>query len=296
MNSFQKKSLFIKQSLIFNSFDIVGDWWNFKEINSPFSRIYLITEGEGWVFLNNQEFHLTPGKLFLIPKFTFHSYKCKDRMGHFYYCFLDEIIEGVGMYDLIQFNNLVDAKPEDYSLFSRLNELNPNRSIINPDPATYDNKETIHSFSQKDQQQNLAGIIETQGIMLLLTSRFINEKDTEKDNSHFTKGRLNKVNYYIDQNLHNKITLADLANQACLSADYFSSVFNEIMGIRPMEYVIKKRIERAQMLLLTTNLTISQIAEKVGISNNSYFSTLFKKYSRQTPEAYQKLHQRFQEL
>ena len=60
-----------------------------------------------------------------------------------------------------------------------------------------------------------------------------------------------------------------------------------------MEYVNKKRIERAQMLLLSTNLSISQVAEKVGISNNSYFSTLFQKYNLQTPDDYQKSHHNY---
>ena len=296
MNLDQTYTPFIKQTLVFNSFDEVGNWWNFKEVSSPFSRLYLITEGVASVFMYNQNFNLTPGKLFLIPKFTLHSYQCEKMMKNYYICFLDEMFEGVGMYDLFVFNNLVDSHPDDYTLFKRLNDLNPNRSIINPDPAIYDNKETVHSFSQKSKQQRLTDVIESQGIMLQLTSRFINEEETKKNHFLASKVRMNKVNYFIDQNLHSKITLDDLANQACLNADYFSKIFNEIMGIRPMEYINKKRIERAQMLLITTNLSISQTAEKVGISNNSYFSTLFKKHTRQTPEEYQKLQQHFPKL
>jgi len=57
-----------------------------------------------------------------------------------------------------------------------------------------------------------------------------------------------------------------------------------------MEYVNRIRIERAQMLLVTTDLPIKQIAEKVGIASNSYFSTLFKKQSLHTPDEYKKMH------
>jgi AraC-like DNA-binding protein len=292
MNLEQTNIPFIKQTLVFNSFSEVGNWWNFKEISSPFTRLYLITEGEASVLMNNQKFQLTPGKLFLIPKFTLHSYQCEEMMKNYYICFLDEMFESAGMYDLIVFNNLVNSHPDDYTLFKRLNDLNPNRSIFNPDPATYDNKETVHSFSQKSKLQRLTDIIESQGIMLQLTSRFINEEETKKNHFLASKVRMNKVNYFIDQNLHSKITLDDLANQACLNADYFSKIFNEIMGIRPIEYINKKRIERSQMLLISTNLSISQIAEKVGISNNSYFSTLFKKLTHLTPDEYQKLHYR----
>ena len=288
INSFQKSSIIIRQTLLFNSFEVVGNWWKFKEVISPFTRLYLITEGEGWVYHNNQEFHLSPGKLFLIPKFTFHSYRCNESMGHFYLCFLDEMIENVGMYDLFQFNYLVDARPEDYNLFSRLNELNPGRRIINPDPATYDNQNTVLSFSQRMSNQSISELLETQGIMLQLTSRFIADKPTEKSSNQHSKAKLSKVYHYIDQNLNKKITLSDLSGLVCLSEDYFSKIFNETMGVRPMEYVNRKRIERAQMLLVTTNLSISQIAEKVGVSNYSYFSTLFKKYTLTTPEGYQK--------
>lgn len=290
MSSILSPSVIIRQILLFNSFEVVGSWWKFREVISPFTRLYLITEGEGWVYHNNREFHLTPGKLFLIPKFTFHSYKCNGSMGHFYLCFLDEMIENAGMYDLFQFNYLVDARPEDYSLFSRLNELNPGRRIVNPDPATYDNQNTVLSFSQRMKNQNVSQLIETQGIMLQLTSRFIVEKPAEKSARFQSKARLGKVYHYIDHNLNKKITLSDLSGQVCLSNDHFSRIFSEIMGVRPMEYVNRKRIERAQMLLVTTNLSISQIAEKVGISNYSYFSTLFKKYTLTTPEAYQKMH------
>jgi YesN/AraC family two-component response regulator len=280
----------LKQTLIFNSFTVVGSWWNFKNVKSPFSRLYLITEGEGWIYIHNRILHLTPGKLCLIPKFTFHSYKCDESLGQYYICFLDEMMEGAGMYDLYQFENLVDAQPSDIKLFERLNKLNPNGSIINPDPATYDNKESIHSFS-KDSRQKPSRAMETQGIMLQLTSRFISDEIKGEPDFKKSKGSLNKVNYYIDQNIHKKITLTDLANIACLSEDYFSKIFNNIMGIRPMEYLNRKRIERAQMLLITNNLPISQIAEKVGILNYSYFSTLFKKYTLQTPQTYKRLHE-----
>lgn len=289
-NPIHKSSILIRQTLLFNSFDVVGKWWKFKEVISPFTRLYLITGGEGWVYHSNQEFHLTPGKLFLIPKFTFHSYRCDESMGHFYMCFLDEMNENVGMYDLFQFNFLVDSRPEDYNLFLRLNELNPGRRIVNPDPATYDNKNTVHSFLHLIHNQDISSVVETQGIMLQLTSRFIIDKPIEKTLNLQAKTKLSKVCHYIDQNLNKKIQLSDLSALVCLSDDYFSKLFNETMGIRPIDYVNQKRIERAQMLLLTTNLAISEVAEKVGISNYSYFSTLFKKYTLSSPEAYQKMH------
>lgn len=279
----------ITHSLLFNSFDKVGEWWNYKNTISPFNRLYLITEGEAWVSLDNTSYHLTPGKLFLIPKFTFHSYRCDNAMGHFYLCFFDEIAFCESLFDSFEFSFLVDAKKGDDILFERLNQLNPEGRINNPDPASYDNSKSLYSFAKNRKQLAVADIIEIQGIIYQLVSRFIANSATHSSVIASRK-RFSKLTTYIHQHLDAKISLHDLANMACLSPDYLSKQFLEVMGVRPMDYVNRIRIERAQMLLVTTDLPIKQIAEKVGIASNSYFSTLFKKQTLNTPEEYKKMH------
>lgn len=278
----------ITLSLIYNSFEMVADWWNYQNVISPFNRIYFITEGEGWVQFNNTNYHLTPGKLFLIPKFTFHNYRCNDKMGHYYICFFDELAFGENIHDCFGFQHLVDAITGDELLFRRINEINPSGKIHNPDPAIYDNDKTLYSFTSHRHLIKTSGIIEIQGIIYQLVSRFIS--DCQSPHSNTQKKRLSKITHYVQQNLHKKLALKDLAELVCLSPDYFSSLFLEVMGIRPMEYVNRIRIERAQLLLLTTDLTVTQIAENVGIASNSYFTTLFKKQTLTTPELYKQLH------
>ncbi len=51
----------------------------------------------------------------------------------------------------------------------------------------------------------------------------------------------------------------------------------EIMEIRPIDFINNKRLERAQLLLTTTDKPLQDIAEKVGIPNLSYFSRMFKR-------------------
>jgi len=279
----------ITHSLLFNSFDKVGKWWNYKNIISPFNRLYLITEGEAWVTLDSTTFHLTPGKLFLIPKFTFHSYRCDESMGHFYLCFFDEIAFCESLFDSFEFRFLVESHKGDEVLFERLNRLNPDGRIHNPDPASYDNNKSLYSFTQSRKQLSIADIIEIQGIIYQLISRFM-VASTKPSHNAASRKRFSKLINYIHQHLDASLSLNELAEMACLSPDYFSKQFLEVMGIRPLEYVNRIRIERAQMLLLTTDLAIKQIAEKVGIASNSYFSTLFKKQTLCTPEEYRTIH------
>lgn len=279
----------ITHSLLFNSREKVGEWWNYKNILSPFNRLYLITEGEAWVSFDNITYHLTPGKLFLIPKFMFHSYCCKTEMEHFYLCFFDELAFCESLYESFEFNFLVDAQRGDAILFERLNKLNPEGRINNPNPASYDNSKSLYSFTKNRKQLSIADIIEIQGIIYQLVSRFItrNSKQSQLIASH---KRFSKLTNYIHKHLDAHISLNDLAEMACLSPDYLSKQFLDVMGVRPLEYVNRIRIERAQMLLVTTDLSVKQIAEKVGIASNSYFSTLFKKQTLCTPEKYKQMH------
>ncbi len=279
----------VAHSLVYNSFEIVADWWNYKNIISPFNRIYLITDGEGWVYMDDKKYHLTPGMLFLIPKYTFHSYRCDHSMGHFYVCYFDEGVFCNGFTDGLTFNYLVNSNINDRCLFERINELNPEGRIKNPDPAVYDNNKALHSISTSRNLLPLKHLIEIQGIIFQLASRFICEKEVFSPSITSLK-RFSKLTKFIQQNLGSKITLPDLAKSVCLSPDYLSKHFLEIVGVRPMEYVSRVRMERAQMLLVTTDLPIKQIAEIVGIGTNSYFSTLFKKHTLLSPEEYRKIH------
>ena len=91
---------------------------------------------------------------------------------------------------------------------------------------------------------------------------------------------------YVNKNLDKRISVLDLAELMYLTPDHFSKVFKRIMGMSPCEYIQMKRIERAQALLLTSNMSIMQVAESVGICSPSQFTRLFTKIARCSPKEY----------
>lgn len=76
--------------MIYAGYYEVGKEWCYRNVLSPFSRLYLIDKGEAWVYMNKKKYKLEAGDLFIIPKFTYHTYECEDYMSHFYICFLDQ--------------------------------------------------------------------------------------------------------------------------------------------------------------------------------------------------------------
>ena len=99
---------------------------------------------------------------------------------------------------------------------------------------------------------------------------------------------MDTVIQYIHQHLGERIFVTDLATLACLTPDHFSKVFKRVMGLPPCEYILEKRIQRAQTLLLTSDLSISVIADKVGIPDLSQFSRLFTRLLHCSPREYRK--------
>ncbi len=79
----------------------------------------------------------------------------------------------------------------------------------------------------------------------------------------------------IDGNLSGKITLEDLVKAGNCSPSSVCRLFSRHLKMRPFEWINRKRIERACELLLSTDMRVGEIADKVGIGDRYYFSKLF---------------------
>ena len=90
---------------------------------------------------------------------------------------------------------------------------------------------------------------------------------------------------YIDERLAEPLTLQELAEVACLSAYYFCRVFKRTTGLSPNQYVIARRLHRAQQLLRAGQPT-EQVALAVGYADPRYFARLFRRHVGCTPASY----------
>lgn len=97
---------------------------------------------------------------------------------------------------------------------------------------------------------------------------------------------LDLIDRYIDANIEQPIALADLAAIAVLSEYYFAREFRQTVGMPPHQYLIQKRIERAKLLLTTTQLSLLEICHAVGYASQSHFSHIFKQNMGLSPRDY----------
>ncbi len=93
----------------------------------------------------------------------------------------------------------------------------------------------------------------------------------------------------IQKNLFEDLSIDDLAFLTNLSLSSFKRKFSSIYGTSPNKYITSKRLEKAQTLLNTTDLSISEIAYDCGFSDVGYFSKTFKKHYNLSPSDIRKI-------
>ena len=98
---------------------------------------------------------------------------------------------------------------------------------------------------------------------------------------------INEIKRVMDEDMSDPdFSLVALAGKINLSAGYLSGLFKQIFGIPFQDYLIKARLDRAKILLLTTSSKVYEIAAQAGFEDPNYFSSSFKKRFGQTPNQF----------
>ena len=109
--------------------------------------------------------------------------------------------------------------------------------------------------------------------------------------SSLSKWRLKRATEYMTANLAEPICLADIAAATGLSRMHFAAQFRVATGLRPHEYLIRRRIERARELLLTSRQSLVEIALDVGFKTQAHFTTVFGRFVGETPSIWRQRNQ-----
>jgi AraC family transcriptional regulator len=100
--------------------------------------------------------------------------------------------------------------------------------------------------------------------------------------------QIRRVLTYVDANLGTPIRNKDLAAVARLSEFHFNVAFRKSVGHPPHEYIIRRRMERAQGLMLSTDKALSEIAAECGLADQAHFTRLFRRFVGESPAAWRR--------
>lgn len=88
--------------------------------------------------------------------------------------------------------------------------------------------------------------------------------------------KLRKVVAYIDSHLDKRIRLSDLTDLAGFSPGHLSRTFKAALDATPQDFIKRRRIERAKILLIQSDLRLAQIAQDCGFSDQAHFTRKFR--------------------
>ncbi len=235
----------------------------------PLNRLFFPLEGSGEAEYNGRHYDLQRGKMLLIPAYAQVNLSCKQKLvkywSHFNIHILDSELDLFTLYDNcleieLAENDMVIAG----HLFERLASVysNPYKEVT-----------PLEKF-------------ETESALRLLITPFLRLLSDYRPPSQIS-GMIGLLSF-IENNLSQDLTLAELGRQVKLHPNYLSALFKEKMGLPPMVYLNRRRVQRAIYLIRTTDLTIGEITAEVGISNVQVFSKIFKKHIGQSPANFKK--------
>jgi AraC family transcriptional regulator len=130
-----------------------------------------------------------------------------------------------------------------------------------------------------------------EGISLAITAHLCGGHSASRSTtghrvSSLSKWRLKRATDFMEANLAETIGLIEIAAAAGLSRMHFAAQFRVATGLRPHEYLQRRRIERARELISTTRLPLVQIALEVGFKTQAHFTSIFSGLVGETPNVW----------
>jgi AraC-like DNA-binding protein/mannose-6-phosphate isomerase-like protein (cupin superfamily) len=233
-------------------------FYNFHRHNDQCEIIFVV-DGKGSCTQDMQNYQLKAGDLILRNKDVIHSEASdpKDPLDIWTLTITDVHLRGLEKNDIIQHGIPVLVETGTYA------------------PLILDVFEKMYRI-RTSKIPNSKYICQLQVCELLayIQNLLLADLNMGSDNS---VSLINKIRKYIDDNYMERITLQSLSKMFHVSSSYISHKMVEEFGISPINYVIKRRIGEAQHLIVSSNLSISQIARTVGYDNLDHFNRLFYK-------------------
>ena len=157
----------VKHAFVLLNVDYVrlDEKWNYRNVISPYYRIYYIDEGEGHISTDKASWVLEPGFLYLIPSFTLCNLHCPGFLGQYFIHFFEDAADGVSLFHNNRAVLKMRAEAMDIANCKRLLAINPSRKINRSDnPSVYEKSIYYREYEELNHRQSYALFLETQGI------------------------------------------------------------------------------------------------------------------------------------
>lgn len=245
-------------------------------------RFYFCIEGSGEVVVNNTAYPLTVGAMLIWKAGTAYSYRSKSKDFTCITCNFD--------YTSIGHQHKIPVAPQPSEIFQEQDLLEP--------PITFNNegcpfnetvyiqnamyllpsvKELVNEYEKKFTYYRLRCNIILSNLLLTVMQHM------EISTNHQYRNLVNEIINYIREHFHEELSNKIIGDYFGYHPTYINSLFKKYTNSSLHQYIIMAKLHNAVNLLLNTDKSIDEIAQEVNISDDHYFSRLFKSRFGMTP-------------
>lgn len=235
-------------------------------------EIGLLLEGSLQLSLEHRTCSLQKGDIYIINRFQIHSFQCADHAAK-----------------ILAFQ----IRPDFYTTINpALYFLKFEDSLIQQEPLKHTLSDLLLSSANAYFQDTLEGQLLCSSLLLSALVQLMKENNysisseqestTEKQNTL----RLNRIMQYISEHHQERLSLAELASQECITVCHMSHFISSMLGITFQQYLNQVRFEHALHLIRHTDLSATDICLTAGFSSTRYLNQMFEHYFHCTYKEY----------
>lgn len=243
-------------------------------------EIYYLFNGYRSMSVAGQEFLLRPGDLLLLPPGVAHqSWPVEGMPQHHAVINL-----GSTYLDSYLAQNHMTELEELLSGGERLLRLSSNQQ--------YQLDLQLHSLQQELTEHRIGSDYAVQAHVCLLLIFLLRNLDTEissrHSGAHRRRSDMQQVASFIEEHYADPISLAGISKIFATNASALSRSFRRYMGVPPIHYLNRVRVQAAKSMIETTELSLTEICNRVGYESLTYFGRVFREFTGVTPSQYRR--------
>lgn len=243
-----------------------------------FIEIIYISDGEGSQFVDGVEYSVKRGDMLFVNWGATHSFTSSGTMAYTEIYFSPKLVE----------NGVIT--PENAIAMLALSSFDGMRAEKSGGMVSFSGQDMIEvefilgAMKRELERGASASRNVVESYVNILIAMMLRKASSEDE--LLAEDMWQSMKSYIDSNPEEKMTLSSLSSKMFYNPSYFSRVFKRKFGASPMEYLRERRLERAAVLLTSTDDSVDDIIEHVGFTDRSSFYHLFSKRFGQTPSEY----------
>ena len=276
----------LMQPIIFNDLkitlvEVVGahhdDDWQSTYHRHPWFEFNYVSHGAVYTRMENTEFLVEEGNIFLIPPGVMHSHRHYKYKGDDGFCVRWELEHVL----LPESANPIKLADDFIAAFSHYQP----RSYSFAAESLFENVDHVSIFQ-----------LETVFLKWLMQVYHLLNPDTVNTHGNWEDHRNNsivkQVLMYLEEYSEHNIDVKELADSVGYSYRHLARLLKEKTGSTIIEKLNSIRITKAIYLLENTDMTISEICSKVGFNTETYFSTIFNEFTHMPPSVFRNKYKR----